>query len=43
MKAGKELSSKLKKMVESWVEAHKEGLLEQWENARNNRPVSIVG
>ena len=43
MKPGKELSPKLQKMVESWVEAHEEELLEQWENARNNRPVSIVG
>lgn len=43
MKPGKELSPKLRKMVESWVEAHEEDLLEQWENARNNRPVSIVG
>ena len=43
MKPGKELSPKLRRMVESWIEAHEEDLLEQWENARNNRPVSIVG
>ena len=43
MKAGKELSSKLSKMVETWVEAHEQELLEQWENAQNNQPVAIVG
>lgn len=43
MKPGKELSPQLRKMVESWVEVHEEELLEQWENARNNQPVSIVG
>jgi len=30
-------------MVEAWVDAHEEELLEQWENAFNNRPVKIVG
>ena len=30
-------------MVEAWVEAHEQELLEQWENARNNQPVLIVG
>jgi len=39
----KELSSKLSRMVETWVEAHEQELLEQWENAQNNQPVSIVG
>jgi hypothetical protein len=29
--------------VETWVEAHEEELLEQWENAMNNRPVTIIG
>jgi hypothetical protein len=31
------------KMVEAWVEAHEQELLEQWENAGNNQPVLIVG
>jgi hypothetical protein len=43
LKSGKELPSKLKKMVETWVEAHEEELLEQWENAMNNRTVTIIG
>lgn len=43
MKPGKELPSTLRKLVESWIEAHEQELLEQWENARNNRSVSIVG
>jgi hypothetical protein len=30
-------------MVEAWVEAHEQELLEQWEHARNNQPVVIVG
>lgn len=43
MRPGKELSPKLKEMVEVWVEAHEEELIEQWENAANNIPVSIIG
>jgi len=43
MQPGKELPLALKKLVETWIEAHEMELLEQWENARNNRPVSIVG
>ena len=43
MQPGKNLPAKLKKLVESWVEAHENELLEQWENAKQNRPVSIVG
>ena len=38
MKPSKELPSTLQKMVETWVAAH-----EQWENAKNNQPVVIVG
>ncbi len=43
MKSSRELSSSLKRLVEIRVETHQAELLEQWENARNNRPVSIVG
>jgi hypothetical protein len=43
MKPGKDLPSKLRRLVETWVEAHESELLEQWENAKNNKPVSIVG
>ena len=43
MKPGKSLSLKLRKMVEAWIEAHERELLEQWENAKRHRPVSIVG
>lgn len=43
MKPGELLPPKLKKMVETWVEAHERELLEQWENAKRHRPVSIVG
>lgn len=42
MKPAKELPPKLKKMVESWAEAHEQGLLEQWERAQNHQPVLIV-
>jgi hypothetical protein len=43
LKPGLDLSPALKRLVETWVEAHETELLEQWENARNNQPVSIVG
>ena len=43
MQSGRELQPILKKLVEAWIEAHETELLEQWENAWNNRPVSIVG
>ncbi|MGA0198483.1 MAG: DUF4160 domain-containing protein [Prochlorotrichaceae cyanobacterium] len=41
--AGRELPLKLKKMVEAWIAAHEDELLEQWENAQQNKQVSIVG
>lgn len=40
---GRTLPSALKRMVESWVEAHESELLEQWQNARQGQPISIVG
>jgi hypothetical protein len=43
MKPGKKLLPKLQKLVESWIEAHKQELLEQFDNAKNSKPVSIVG
>ena len=43
MKSKKALPNKLRKMVESWVEAHEQELLEQWNNARNNQSILIVG
>ena len=43
MKSGQELPSSLRKLVEFWVEVHEQELLEQWENARKNQPVVIVG
>jgi hypothetical protein len=39
MQPGRDMQPALKRLVES----HETELLEQWENARNNRPVSIVG
>ena len=30
-------------MIETWVEAHEQELLEQWERAQNHQPVFIVG
>jgi len=43
MRSGRELPPVLRKLVETWVEAHESELLEQWENARQRRPVLIVG
>jgi hypothetical protein len=43
MQPGRELPKTLAKLVEAWIEAHESELLEQWENASNNQPVSIVG
>ncbi len=43
MKPGKNLPPQFKKMVEIWLKTHEQQLLEQWENAMNNHPVSIVG
>lgn len=43
LKPGKDLPPKLKKMIEAWVEAHENELLEQWEYAMKNNIISIVG
>ncbi|MFM7327049.1 MAG: DUF4160 domain-containing protein, partial [Nodosilinea sp.] len=33
MQPGKSLPPKLKRLIEAWVEAHEEALLEQWQRA----------
>lgn len=43
MRSGKDLPPKLKRLVEAWVEVHEEALLEQWQRARDNRNIEIVG
>jgi hypothetical protein len=43
MPPGKPLPPKLKRLIEAWVEAHEEALLEQWDRAMRNEPVEIVG
>ncbi len=43
MKSSKTLPPALSRMVQAWVEAHEQELLEQWRAARAGRPVSIVG
>ncbi len=43
MKSDKEFPASLRKLVEVWVEAHEMELLAQWENAREHRPITIVG
>ncbi len=43
MKPGKNLPSPLRKLVESWIEAHEQELLEQWKRAQSGKQVRIVG
>jgi hypothetical protein len=43
MQPGKPLPLKLKQLIEAWVEAHEEALLEQWQRAVQNETVEIVG
>ncbi|ETR71735.1 MAG: hypothetical protein OMM_02260 [Candidatus Magnetoglobus multicellularis str. Araruama] len=38
-----DLGVRMKKMVEAWIEAHGQELLEQWNNAMNNQLITIVG
>ena len=40
---GRMLPSSLRRLVETWVEAHEDGLIQQWNNARQGQPISIVG
>lgn len=43
MRPGKELPPTLARLMETWVAAHESELLEQREDARHHRPVSIAG
>lgn len=43
LKSGRVLPPALRRMVETWVEVHREELLEQWAKARQGQPISIVG
>lgn len=43
MKPGKDLPSTLRRLIETWVEAHEQELLEQWQKAQNGEQVRIVG
>ena len=43
MRPGRDLPRSLSRLIEAWVEAHEQELLEQWENARHGRRISIVG
>jgi len=43
MKSQRSLPPALSAMVQTWVEAHEEELLEQWRAAQAGKPVSIVG
>jgi len=42
MKPGRELPAPLKRSVEQWVAEHASALLEQWERAAQNQPVTII-
>ena len=43
LKPGKDLPLPLKSLVESWIEAHTQELLQEWEKASNNKSISIIG
>ncbi|MDM8520631.1 DUF4160 domain-containing protein [Anaerolineales bacterium HSG6] len=43
MKPSRKLPSSLRKLVEAWIEAHEEELLEQWDNAMNHQQITIIG
>lgn len=43
MQPGKKLPPTLRRMIETWVEAHQQELLDQWEQAQHNQPITIVG
>ena len=43
LQPGKILPASLRRLIEDWVETHEEELIHQWNNARQGRPISIVG
>ena len=43
LRPGRALPSALRRMIETWAEAHEEELLQQWHKAREGQPASIVG
>ncbi len=43
LKPGKMPAPALRRMIETWVEAHEEELLEQWDKGRRGQHISIVG
>ena len=43
LQPGSMLPSTLRRMIETWVEAHEEELLEQWNKGRKGQHISIVG
>ena len=43
LKSGEMLPAALRRMIETWVEAHEDELLEQRDKARQGQPISIVG
>ncbi|MEZ4863344.1 MAG: DUF4160 domain-containing protein [Caldilineaceae bacterium] len=43
MQPGRDLPSALRKLIEAWIEAHEEELMEQWQKARIGKQVTIVG
>ncbi|WP_198806260.1 DUF4160 domain-containing protein [Leptolyngbya sp. BL0902] len=43
MQPGKPLPPKFKRLIEAWVEAHEEALLDQWERAMRHETIEIVG
>ena len=43
LKPGRDLPPALRRLVESWVEAHELELLDQWHKAQSGEQVEIVG
>ena len=43
IKPGRELPASLRKLVESWVKAHEQELLDEWKKARSGKQITIVG
>lgn len=43
MRPGKPLPTTLRRLVEIWVEAHEQDLMEQWKQSRRGEQITIVG